>query len=131
VEVIPAAFCRHCRRRKLALRKRGLCARCHADLGVLMLYPAGRQQVGRARNYGLGLAAFASAVPATPTAAPPGSLAKMRVMRRRLLAGESLFHPLDATDQVRHLAFVFADAAPWSGGPTGLEDTAESIEVAG
>ena len=33
------AVCRHCRTRKLARRKRGLCSTCHADPAVRVRYP--------------------------------------------------------------------------------------------
>ena len=80
--------CRHCLRRRVGTRRcRGLCWACSRDPAVRGLYrPAVRP----------GSAAGGRRVPPDePTDAAPGTAAKVEVMRARLEAGRSAFHPRD------------------------------------
>jgi hypothetical protein len=90
---IYPALCRHCHR-KPVIRPRGLCWTCYYTPGVLPRYPS--------------LSKFAvPGVPdrddepplPTPTTAPPGSAAKLAVLRERAARGERLWHPDDATHE--------------------------------
>lgn len=84
--------CRHCSKKK-ANRPRGLCWTCYYTPGVLDLYPSTSKYAPKSSCWEE--EPDGGATPAEPTDAPPGSLAKMRVMRQRLLRRETLFHPLD------------------------------------
>lgn len=81
--------CRHCDRR-IAVKARLLCEPCYYDPPTRDLYPpVSKYGVHSADTYA------PSAVPADPTNAPCGSLAKLKVMRQRFERGEGLFHPDD------------------------------------
>jgi hypothetical protein len=73
----PFGPCVHCGR-YVFLRPRKLCCPCYKDAAVRALYPT----------------AFAAA--RAPTAAPPGTRAKLAVFRARLEAKVALHHPGDA-----------------------------------
>lgn len=81
--------CRHCGHPKVN-RPRGLCWRCWHRPEVLVQYPStsiyARHGVG---NGGKGQ------LPRHPTAAFPGTAAKIEVLHQRAKRGESLFHPDD------------------------------------
>src|SRR5262245_8619764 len=74
------AACRHCRQVK-TIKRRGLCRRCFYDPAVRPLYqsldPRGRRYAD----------AYRSAPLPEPTDAPPGSAAKIEVMRQRAALG--------------------------------------------
>lgn len=99
--------CRHCGAEAVT-RPRGLGWRCYYTPGVRQLYPSDSPYAFR----GFGNLMGEPRLPAEPTGAPPGSLAKMRVMRRRAAAGESLFHPLDEAVPVRELCDPFVALGP-------------------
>lgn len=95
-------LCRHCVR-FVANRPRRLCWRCFAQPEVRGRYPP----LGAAS--GVGADHDAEPLPALePTAACPGSEAKIRIMAARAERGEQIFHPLDAGVRVRHTALAAA-----------------------
>jgi hypothetical protein len=109
--------CRHCRKRS-GTQARGLCRTCHSRPSVRALYPSG----GRWGRRGLGRGNVAGEEPKEPTAEPPGSLEKMKVMRARLERGESLHHGADARTPDPKKMLPFLSERPWRPGePTGLE----------
>lgn len=85
--------CLHCRRNKPQRHKRGLCFRCyHHEPGVRSQYPtSGSKYARRGIGHGGGLNP-----PDEPTAAVPGSEAKVAVLEQRAAAGLRLWHPEDA-----------------------------------
>lgn len=115
--------CRHCKVRVTA-RPRGLCWGCYNESTVKELYP-----ISNSRHAYRGLGEFHPTSKPDPTDAPPGSLAKMKVLRKRLESREELFHPADATDVVQSLLNPFHGQvrqmnggwSPASGQPSGLE----------
>ena len=78
------AACLHCRTRKAA-KARGLCKACYAS-PARGLYPCRWSPDWTA----------AGTAPPGPTAALPGTEAKVDVMVGRAERGEALFHPGDA-----------------------------------
>lgn len=127
VAALPrSARCRNCDR-KLISRPRLLCATCHADASIRHRYDP---RPGCARR-GLGGTTGRGVRPALPTSAPPGSLAKMREMQRRIERGETVDHPGDNREVVRELCNPFAALPPWrEDTPTGLEDETEPQRAA-
>lgn len=93
----PRVPCRHqCGRTVTAIRAkthRGLCWTCFTTLAIRDLYPP--RQARHVDHLG------DLRMPRTPTAAPPGSEAKIEVMCERAARGERLFHPGDARDWTR------------------------------
>lgn len=85
--------CRHCLR-PCGAHARGLCRSCYAKPGVRGLYPPlrgnGPRVPDRPRRVDW---------PA-PTAALPGTEAKLAVLAARAAAGQWLFHPRDARPEV-------------------------------
>ena len=91
--------CRHCLRRK-GTEARGLCRACHGEPGIRVRYPAGAPGVRLVpREEGEDpVPDFCgwAPPPPRPTAARPGSAAKLAVMGERARLGVQLFHPDDA-----------------------------------
>lgn len=85
-------MCIHCGREP-ANRPRGLGWNCYYKTGVRDRYPP--TDGGRWARNGPGQRVRGLALPATPTAALPGTEAKMAVMAERVTRGEALFHPAD------------------------------------
>jgi hypothetical protein len=85
-----AVRCRHCRRVRPKYR-RGLCWECYRIPAILRRMPPKSQRAGFRES----LAPGYRQLPATPTAAWPGSEEKIKVMERRVARGEYLYHPLD------------------------------------
>jgi len=105
-----------------ACRPRGLCFGCSQKKSVRKKHPTSGSKYG-SRGLGNWERKGRMAIrPLCPTVAPPGSLAKMIVMRLRLLRGETLDHPGDNREQVRELVDPFNGLSrKWrSGTPTGL-----------
>lgn len=114
VEQTTAGRCQHCRTRSVN-RPRGLCWACYYTPEVSVLYPSTSAYTRR------GVASPGRAtMPGRATAAPPGSLAKMREMYARLLRGESLFHPADNPDVDCAQLHPFAGADYDGGADNGL-----------
>src|SRR5437763_11905471 len=84
-------LCRHCQKVK-SNRPRGLCWSCYYTPGVRDLYPSTSKFARRGVSDFCGAAEPA----AQPTAAPPGSEAKVQVLIERARLGLSLWHPADA-----------------------------------
>ena len=86
------------------------------------LYPSTNKYARR----GLGNLTGAIPLPAEPTSAPPGSLEKMKVMRRRIERGEGLFHPRDNPEVDRALIDPFPQVGNGRRAheDTGLEEAA-------
>ena len=83
-------MCIHCEER-IASRPKGLCTRCYYTPGVRESIP------GKGWGGWRSPAATNSDSPLPePTTTIPGSLEKERVLSKRALLGESLFHPRDA-----------------------------------
>lgn len=83
-------ICRHCHERIIS-RPCGLCWRCYYAPGIREMYPS-TSKYGRRS-----LADFNGAAPIPePTAAEPGSRAKVAILKKRAAAGESLHHADDA-----------------------------------
>lgn len=87
-----ADLCRHCHKLPIN-RPRGLCWSCYYKPDVRTMYPShavhgqnGIHNDTRMADRGL---------PPTPTEAPPGSEAKIRVMIERAAARQTLDHPQD------------------------------------
>ncbi len=77
---------------RLAERQRGgLCRRCSRDPAVRARFPA---SVHARRGAGLGCRGYR--LPDAPTAARPGSPAKVAVLEERAAQGVALWHPDDA-----------------------------------
>jgi hypothetical protein len=112
-----AAVCRHCKDRHVN-RPRGLCWPCYYEPGVKELYPPTSPYARRGIGHGNGT----QPLPMTPTNAPVGSLAKLKVMYARLQRGEQLFHPNDSRDQEPNLLLPFAGKVYQGGADNGLTD---------
>jgi hypothetical protein len=84
-------MCRHCQRVK-SNRPRGLCWSCYYTPGVRERFPSTSKFARR------GVADFNgnTLLAAEPTAAPPGSAAKVAILEERARLGQSLWHPRDA-----------------------------------
>ena len=111
-----ATSCLHCGRLTRDVLRRGLCNRCYLKRAIRQKYPVNHKP-RHAPHKTIRPASFA-------TDAPPGSIAKMAVMRRRLESGESLHHAEDATEVVQELIDPFAGTR-YTGG-----DVPEFEEVA-
>lgn len=100
---MPKPLCRHCGL-KVGGRPRGLCRNCYYADGVRDLYPATSKYASR-RSRGetaIDAADFSGPSPLpVPTDALPGSEEKFLVLCERAAAGQSLRHPLDATNERR------------------------------
>lgn len=102
-------LCRHCGRLP-DWRPRGLCYTCYYDPAIRALYPVGSLDPATAKYIPRYLTLGGSGsgdLPTEATAAPPGSVAKMRVMRARLMQGVRLFHPGDNQYPVADLLGAF------------------------
>lgn len=86
--------CVHCSK-KCRLRPRNLCSACYADESVRKCYPA-RAGANAGHGYEGQRNRPGRYLPATPTAALPGTAEKIEVMRERASRGEQLHHPQDA-----------------------------------
>jgi hypothetical protein len=85
--------CKHCRNLS-ASRPRGLCWGCYYNPGVKELYPS----KSKFAIQGLGMMnKNAAPLPPFPTDALPGTVEKLKVIQRRLLLNQCLWHPDDAT----------------------------------
>jgi hypothetical protein len=81
-------LCRHCQARP-GYRARGLCRFCFYDLAVRALYPCGSlSRRGIATDN-------VTPSPCRPTAALPGTHAKLATLEGRCERGEALWHRLD------------------------------------
>jgi hypothetical protein len=105
-------LCRHCKVKPVN-RPRGLCWTCYYDFREL--YPS----ISKYANRGIMDSRGPAPMPAIPTDAPAGSLAKMRVMHARAMRGESLFHPLDNAEIAPDCPF--ADRTYRGGDDNGLQ----------
>jgi hypothetical protein len=85
-----AMLCRHCKRVN-SNRPRGLCWSCYYTPGVRDLYPSTSKFARRGISDFNGRAAMPE-----PTAAPPGTAAKVAVLEQRARLGQALWHPQDA-----------------------------------
>lgn len=85
--------CRHCCF-KFACRPRGLCWTCYYTPGIREAYPS----TSKFATLGVGIFNGRNNLPATPTAARPGTDAKIVVLAARAKQGVSLWHPLDAVE---------------------------------
>lgn len=81
-------LCRHCGRSS-GNRPRGLCWLCYDDLTVRARYPAQQLPVGVPDSFGR------FPLPPRPTEAPPGTKAKLEVLRQRAARRCQLWHPED------------------------------------
>jgi hypothetical protein len=94
---IPIPSCNHCGKPPgRRARRRGLCGACRADPCIRAQYPAqaaGRAAPGNAQEF-----AGPAKLPRRPTAAAPGSLAKIPVLAARAAQCRQLFHQLDLTE---------------------------------
>ncbi len=83
--------CIHCKRRKAARHRKGLCFGCGTDRSISTLYqskhPKGRR--GVLNGY------INERIPDTPTLHEPGSDGKVAVMIDRSIKRQSLHHPHD------------------------------------
>lgn len=85
--------CKHCG--SLGCYARSLCVRCWSKGGVKALYaPMAHEE--RAKHRGLGNVAREPPPAPCPTAHPPGSVGKFRVLMERARQGVQLWHPSDA-----------------------------------
>lgn len=84
-------ICRHCLQSKVN-RPRGLCWSCYYTPGVRDLFPS----TSKFCNRGVGNGCRNAPLP-VPTAAIPGSEAKVQILADRARAGLALFHPLDTS----------------------------------
>jgi len=82
--------CRHCRRRP-ANRPRRLCWNCYYAPGVRDRYPSAAQHASKQ----LATANVEPPPPEEPTAAQPGTPAKVTVLEQRVAAKRGLWHPDD------------------------------------
>lgn len=91
--------CRHCFRGP-ATRPRGLCRTCYKDPAVRACYqvtnPANVYAVNGSRRPEVPDFNGAGDPPCCPTAAIPGTPAKIEALAARVAARQSLWHPLDA-----------------------------------
>lgn len=95
--------CKHCHEAPVS-RPRGLCWACYYRPGV-------REQYGPVNKYGRrGEGNFYGEVPLPPepTAAVPGSAAKIAVLAERARRKLALFHPRDARESSPRLAPLLA-----------------------
>jgi len=95
--------CRHCAD-KYVNRPRGLCWRCHRLYRGL--YPSANVAAA---------VVFAGRLPALPTAAPPGTEEKVRVMEGRVERGEHPHHPLDSRGEKAAVCTFPGVPARWRG----------------
>lgn len=93
------SMCRHCGVRPVN-RPRGLCWADYYRPGVRDLYPSTSKYATR----GVGNGCRNAPLPATPTAARPGTPEKLAVIKERASLGLALFHPDDATLPATDLA---------------------------
>jgi len=91
--------CRHCRRVN-SNRPRGLCWSCYYTPGVRELFPSTSKFARR----GLANGHVVVDLPNEPTAAAPGSAAKVAVLEDRAQQGVALWHPDDAPMDVESFA---------------------------
>jgi hypothetical protein len=84
-------LCRHCNRVP-SNRPRGLCWSCYYKPGVRELYPSTSKFARRGVEDYVGRVPL----PEAPTAAPPGSEEKVRVLMERARKRQGLWHPADA-----------------------------------
>ena len=84
--------CQHCHQ-KPGRHPRGLCWNCYYVLDVRHLYPS----TSKFANRGVTDTHSQRSLPAAPTTATPGTLAKVEVLVERAAAGTGLWHPYDAT----------------------------------
>lgn len=84
-------------------RPRGLCWGCYYTPGVKDLYALGSHNPETAKyaNRGLGNEFRRSRPLPEPTDYLPGTPEKLEILKARELAGEALWHPLDATREKR------------------------------
>jgi hypothetical protein len=89
---LPMVGCKHCRVGQVN-RPRGLCWTCYYTPGVRDLYPSTSKfaRHGIEDFYGRG------ALPHAPTAALPGSPAKVAILEERARMRQELWHPNDAS----------------------------------
>lgn len=81
-------LCKHCRKRREAPQKRGLCWTCTKNSEIRQRYaPPGAQTFEPAGKLGR--------LPPHPTTFPPGTDLKIRLMEMRAAAGMSSTHPKD------------------------------------
>jgi hypothetical protein len=85
-------ICSHCQLCKV-VRPRGLCWTCYYRPGVRDLYPS----TSKYCNRGVGNGCHNAPMPA-PTAAIPGSEAKIQILADRAMAGLALHNPDDLYD---------------------------------
>ncbi len=90
--VVVSPTCRHCHAGPAVVRRRGLCDRCYHDPTIRRHYA---KVTPRRANRQPDCYRVAP-IPDEPTAALPGSKAKMKVMRLRLAKRQRLQHPGDA-----------------------------------
>jgi hypothetical protein len=84
-------LCRNCQRVP-SNRPRGLCWSCYYRPGVRDRFPSTSKFARR----GVGDFNGSSALPPMPTAALPGTPAKVAILEERARLGQDLWHPLDA-----------------------------------
>jgi hypothetical protein len=84
-------MCRNCQKSK-ANRPRGLCWTCYYTPGVREKFPSTSKFARR----GIGNFNGAAPLPDEPTAASPGSEAKIMILMERAAKRRALFHPLDS-----------------------------------
>lgn len=91
--------CRHCRTGKVN-RPKGLCWPCYYTPGVREMYESTSKFARR------GVIDFNGLTPDAwkPTSELPGSEGKVRVLIERARSGQSLWHPLDATNDPAFLS---------------------------
>jgi hypothetical protein len=88
-------LCRHCQKVK-SNRPRGLCWSCYYRPGVRDLYPSTSKYAQRGIDDFNGKASL----PLLPTRALPGTPEKVAVMIQRARLRQSLWHPLDAPNDL-------------------------------
>ena len=96
-------LCQHCQQAPIS-RPRRLCWVCYYTSGVRDRYPS-TSKFGRR---GIGNFNGRAPLPAAPTGATPGSIAKVAVLEERARLKQSLWHPQDATDAKPATAFALA-----------------------
>jgi hypothetical protein len=95
-------LCRHCQRVK-SNRPRGLCWSCYYTPGVREKFPSTSKFARRGVSDFNGRARLPE-----PTAALPGTEAKVRVLEERARQGQALWHPLDAKLELPALSLEVA-----------------------
>lgn len=83
-------------------RASGLCWRCYDDAEIRILYTLA--YVGVGVDIGMG----EPDLPDRPTTAYPGTVDKIKVMRRRANQGRAIFHPEDIRHHEGHQALLEA-----------------------